>query len=145
MSAPSEARIRLTGAELLAAAATSFLSAAILASYLADLLRLPLVPAAILPIAIGAGVVPIVWWRGRIDWRAADLIAWIVCVGGVFAWLLWLAWPALLPLGGGPDLAHHLALIDYIDRQRHLPHDPSLGAYLGEMIDPRKILFVRFR
>ena len=37
-------------------------------------------------------------------------------------------------MGGGPDLTHHLLLIDYIDRHWRLVHDPGVEAYLGEMV-----------
>src|SRR5439155_2461637 len=33
------------------------------------------------------------------------------------------------------DLAHHLMLVDYIERHWRLAHDPALGAVMGEMID----------
>ena len=52
----------------------------------------------------------------------------------VAGWLLWTARPAFLPPGHGPDLTHHLMLIDFIDRHWRLPHDPALEAYLGEFL-----------
>ena len=42
---------------------------------------------------------------------------------------------AFPPIGGGPDLAHHLVLVDYIERHWRLVHDPALGAVMGEMAD----------
>jgi hypothetical protein len=54
---------------------------------------------------------------------------------GTFAWFLWLARPDFLPTGSGPDLAHHLALLEYIQRHWRLVHDVALSEYLGEMVD----------
>ena len=48
---------------------------------------------------------------------------------------MWRARPDFLPTGTGSDLAHHLALIAYIEQHWRLVHDARLGAYLGEMID----------
>ncbi len=60
-----------------------------------------------------------------------------LAAGSVFvvtlAWLLRAAWPDLLPPGGASDLAHHLQLIDVLQRTRHLVTDPGAGAVLGEM------------
>jgi hypothetical protein len=41
--------------------------------------------------------------------------------------------PALLPPGSGPDLTHHLLLIDYIERHGTLVHDADAWQSLGEM------------
>jgi hypothetical protein len=65
----------------------------------------------------------------------ADLLAFTAVAGFVAAWLLWLAWPHLLPTSGGSDLTHHLLLVDYIERSRRLVQDPALRPYLGDMID----------
>jgi hypothetical protein len=67
--------------------------------------------------------------------RAADLGAFLAIVGLMSAWLLWLAWPHLLPISGGSDLTHHLLLVDYIERSGRLVQDPALRPYLGDMID----------
>ena len=48
---------------------------------------------------------------------------------------MWRARPDFLPTGTGSDLAHHLALLGYIEQHWRLVHDATLGAYLGEMID----------
>jgi hypothetical protein len=50
-----------------------------------------------------------------------------------FATLLWLARPELLPPGGGPDLTHHLLLIDYIQQHGTLVRESNAGAAIGEM------------
>src|SRR5262249_51053698 len=44
--------------------------------------------------------------------------------GGIFFWCLWKARPDFLPVGGGPDLTHHLVLINYIERHWNLIFDP---------------------
>ena len=59
----------------------------------------------------------------------------VAIVAAAFAALLWRARPDLLPTSSGPDLVHHLALIDYIEQHWHLVHDVRLSEYLGEMID----------
>lgn len=64
---------------------------------------------------------------------AADLAAWLGIVAFMTAILLRLAWPSLMPPGRGPDLTHHLLLVDYIEQQGHLAHDRSLGGAMGEM------------
>jgi hypothetical protein len=43
------------------------------------------------------------------------------------AWLLWLAWPHLLPISGGSDLTHHLLLVDYIERSGASSRIPRCG------------------
>ena len=83
-------------------------------------------------LAVAAGVFPLD--ATRVESDREETIAFAAIVAAVLAWLLWLARPSLLPLGSGPDLAHHLLLIDYIDRHAALPHDPQLGAILGEMV-----------
>ena len=59
--------------------------------------------------------------------------AWLAVVLAVFGLLLRFAWPSLLPPGSGPDLTHHLLLIDYIERHWHLVHDLGLDGAMGEM------------
>ena len=49
-----------------------------------------------------------------------DLLGFAGVVLAVLGALLWLAWPELLPIGGGSDLTHHLQLIDFIDRHWRL-------------------------
>jgi hypothetical protein len=64
--------------------------------------------------------------------RADDTAAFLALVIVVFAWLLWIARPAFVPLGHGPDLTHHLLLVDFIERRWQLPHDLAMEGYLGE-------------
>ena len=50
----------------------------------------------------------------------------------IACWLGWLARPSFLPPGGGPDLAHHLLLVDYLERHWQLPGG-GLADAMGEM------------
>lgn len=68
--------------------------------------------------------------RPRLD---ADLLVWAGVVAFVAAVVIRLSWPALLPPGRGPDLAHHLLLVDYIEQNGHLVHDRALEGAMGEM------------
>src|SRR5882724_3483846 len=110
------------GSEAVAASALSFIGAAIIAAYLVDWIGFPIAPFAILPVAaIGAGL-SWIWARRRIVWDLEADVACALVFIGVLTWPLWIAWPALLPVGGGPDLTHHLLLIDYIERHWRLVH-----------------------
>lgn len=73
--------------------------------------------------------------RRVVRWRTGDSLAFLVVVVSTLAYLLWLAWPALLPLGSGSDLMHHLLLVDHIEHHRQLPSDASAVEFLGEMAD----------
>ena len=119
----------------MAASLLAMPAAAIVAAYAADRVGLTIMPFVILPLVLlAAGGTFLTLRRGATP-DATGLAAFSAIVLGAFAWLMWLAWPAMLPLGGGPDLTHHLQLIDYIQQHWRLVHDPTLAAYLGEMID----------
>ena len=118
----------------MAAFALILLAAPIVLAYLLERSGAAMSPAVILPLSVGAAATMGVWlWRGA-RWHAGEVVAFAAVVVSVLAWLLWLAWPALLPVGGGVDVAHHLLLIDYIERHWRLVHEPQVEAYLGEMI-----------
>ena len=51
----------------------------------------------------------------------------------LIAMFLRMSWPSLVPPGRGPDLTHHLLLVDYIQQNGHLVHDRSLDGAMGEM------------
>ena len=67
------------------------------------------------------------------DRGLSDLIGWAGIVIFLIAMLLRLSWPSLLPPGRGPDLTHHLLLVDYLEQNRHLVHDRTLDGAMGEM------------
>jgi hypothetical protein len=107
-----------------------------------------MVTAAVLPYAtdfIGLGVLPRVLAATSLAvaatiavatrrWSPAPDTTLLLCTVVVtLAVAAWLAWPSLLPPGSGPDLTHHLLLVDYIERHGTLVHDASAAASLGEM------------
>ncbi len=125
----------LIGAEAAAASLAAFLSSAILYAYLADRLGFAIAPLPLLSMAAATAAALWLWLRraAASDWPASAASSAIAV--GTFACLMIRARPDFLPTGTGSDLAHHLALLAFIERHWHLPHDPVLGAYLGEMID----------
>jgi hypothetical protein len=123
----------VTRAEQLSVVVTSALACAAAFGYAIDAAGFGLAP---LPsVALAAVAAAALGWRWRPAARAAtaDLLVWTAVVLFVLAAIVRLAWPALLPPGRGPDLTHHLLLVDYIEQQRHLVHDRSLDGSMGEM------------
>src|SRR5687768_12349420 len=103
--------------------------------YVTDALGFGVMPrvSAAAAIAIGAGTAAGLnreTTRGPTEVLVLTLIA-----AAATAYFCWLAWPSLLPTGSGPDLTHHLVLIDYIERHGTLVHEPDAGGLLGEMAD----------
>ena len=125
----------LAAAETIAGSATSFLAAAIVAAYLLDWFGLVIRPAIVFVVALACAVVVSQTMRDAVARPARETLAFIAILGLTAAWLLWIARPTFLPPGRGPDLAHHLMLVDFIEQHRSLPHDPNLAYVLGEMID----------
>jgi len=125
----------MTQAELAATLAWVALAAAVTVTYVGDRLGLGVLPGLGAAAAAGATIVLFARLRRTVAGEARALVAFLLVVGATLAYLLWLAWPALLPLGSGSDLAHHLLLVDYIERHDGLPHDASAVEFLGEMAD----------
>jgi hypothetical protein len=125
----------LIGAEAAAASVAAFLSSAILSAYLADRIGIAIAPFAILMVAAAVAAAIWLWLRRHVTSDRPALAAFTLIALGTFAWLMFRARPDFLPTGTGSDLAHHLALLAYLEQHGRLPHDPALGAYLGEMID----------
>ena len=125
----------LISVEAIATSLVSFLASAVITAYLGDWLGFAIAPFAILPLSLLAAAA--VWLRLRRHATSdrSSLSAFTLIVLGTFAWLMWRARPDFLPTGSGPDLAHHLALLAYIEQHWRLVHDANLGAYLGEMVD----------
>jgi hypothetical protein len=125
----------LIGAEAVAASALAFLAASVVFAYLADSIGLTILPSAILALAMATAAATGYALRRHVSRDTPSLAAFFACILGTFGWLLWRARPDFLPTGSGPDLAHHLSLLEYIERHWRLPHDVSLYEYLGEMVD----------
>lgn len=126
---------RLSVAELLAVTAVVFLATLLTAAYLLDRSGFGLAPWAAVAFGAIAATLPLAALRHTNRRAIADTFAFLLIAAGSLAYLLWLAWPALLPLGSGSDLTHHLILVDYAERHGQLPHDASAVEYLGEMAD----------
>ena len=125
----------LIGVEAGALSAAAWSASAIIAAYLADRLGFAIAPFAILPLSLVAAASVWLWLRRSAAPAREALAAFATVAAGTFTWLMWRARPDVLPTGTGSDLAHHLALLAYIERHGRLVHDAAVGAYLGEMID----------
>ena len=112
---------------------TAWLALAAVVAYAIDAIGFGVQPWAAAPIALAlTGAIALVVPR-RHDLAAADLLSWFAIVAFVAASLLRLSWPTLVPPGRGPDLTHHLLLVDYIEQTGHLVHDRALEGAMGEM------------
>ena len=111
----------VTGAETVGVTALSLAASAIIAAYLLDRVGVAFTPFVVLPVALIPPAILFIWLRSRADWRRRDeLLGFAGIVLTSWAWLVWRSRPWFLPLGGGPDITHHLLLIDYIERHWHL-------------------------
>jgi hypothetical protein len=124
----------ISSAEVVFTSLVTTLAALVVVAYGWDLAGFVLRPAAILLISTALGAAAFAWGWPRSGGRREEVAVVATTAAAVFAWLLWLAWPSLLPPGGGPDLTHHLILIDFIERHWRLVHDPAVETYLGEMV-----------
>ena len=125
----------VTTGERIAVSMVSFLASAMAVAYAIDRIGLAIAPLVVLVVSIAAAAATFLWLRPIPRGERGETTAFIAIIAAVFGYLLWLARPTFLPIGGGPDLAHHLVLIDYIERHWRLVHDPGLGAVMGEMAD----------
>ena len=124
---------RVTTAEAWALAALAIPAATILGGEAIDALGVRLLPALMLPFVLLCSA-SVAWYARRHAVASSrDTRLFLAIVASVAGWLLWLARPTLLPLSTGPDLTHHLLLVDYIERHWRLVHDPSLARQIGEM------------
>ncbi|KAB8143881.1 hypothetical protein F8S13_08260 [Chloroflexia bacterium SDU3-3] len=112
------------------------IAALVVAALLAGRAGLPIAPALLLA-AAALGLLPSLRDLARGRWRAAPgelataALA-LALVGGVS---LWLAWPALLPLGRSVDAVHQFQLVDWVAREQRLPPlDSQTRGLMGEMI-----------
>ncbi|MEQ1908573.1 MAG: hypothetical protein ABMA15_07105 [Vicinamibacterales bacterium] len=123
----------MTSAEAWALAALAIPASTILGAYALDSVGLTFGPWLMLPLVVACSGGVAVYARRRSAPAQTDTRVAVAIGVGLTAWLLWLARPTLMPLSTGPDLTHHLLLVDYIERHWRLVHDQSLARLLGEM------------
>lgn len=111
---------------------TCWLALAAVGGYLIDAAGLGVHPWAALAIAVLLTGFGAALPRHRSSSRA-DVLAVLAIVVFVAAALARVSWPTMVPPGRGPDLTHHLLLVDYIEQNQHLVHDRSLDGVMGEM------------
>ena len=119
--------------EALAAAVLVLAATAMFVAWVADGAGLPIHPTAVLVLALAATAAFLSFTRRRVSFAGRRVAAFMFIVCGFTCYVGWLAWPSLLPIAQGPDLVHHLTLIHFIQERHALPHDPRLGAHMGEM------------
>ena len=103
-------------------------------AYVGDRVGIVFTPSRMLGVAVVTAAslfIGLVRWA---VWDAVETATFAAIAGGTFGWLLWIARPSLFPLGSGPDLTHHLLLINYIEAHWTLVHDPGVQQFLGEMV-----------
>ncbi|HEX6164997.1 MAG TPA: hypothetical protein VFZ31_16635 [Vicinamibacterales bacterium] len=123
----------MTVAETIARSITGWLALCAIAGYLIDRLGFGVQPWFAAPIALALTTAAAMRRVRATGPQSADLLAWAGIVLVLIAILLRMSWPSLVPPGRGPDLTHHLLLVDYIQQTGHLVHDPSLDGAMGEM------------
>jgi hypothetical protein len=122
----------MTRAESIALALVTALAGAAIVPYLLDCVGLGVMPQST-AVAAAAGAVAVLLGSKPKKSPRGDLATFAASVAIAFATLLWLARPEWLPPGSGPDLTHHVLLVDYIQMHGTLVHDPDAGAAIGEM------------
>jgi hypothetical protein len=131
---PISARPSLTGSESIALALIATAALIVVGAYLGDRVGVAFTPVVVLVVALAFGAALLFVLGRRADWDRTETVTFAGVIAATFAWLLWMARPSFFPLGSGPDLTHHLLLIDYIEAQWRLVHDPGAQEFLGEMV-----------
>jgi hypothetical protein len=124
----------LTGSESIAVALAASAALIVVVAYIGDRIGVAFTPVLMLGAAgVAAASMLIALGRWAV-WDGAETVTFAGIVGGTFGWLLWIARPTLFPLGSGPDLTHHLLLINYLETHWTLVHDSRVQEFLGEMV-----------
>ena len=128
----------LTAAEAVAGSLVTAVAAAAISAYLLNSIGASIAPVPVLIFSLVTGAAACYrWWPiGPLPTGSrSDLLIFAAVVATVFGALVWLAWPELLPLGGGSDLTHHLQLVDFIDRRWHLARTAADAMLIGNMVN----------
>jgi hypothetical protein len=131
---PIPARPSLTGSESIALVLTATAALIVVGAYVGDRVGVAFTPLLMLVLAAAFGALLLFVLGRRADWDRTETVTFAAIITATFAWLLWIARPSFFPLGSGPDLTHHLLLIDYIETQWRLVDDPGVQEFLGEMV-----------
>src|SRR4051812_31882594 len=94
------------------------------AGYLLDAVRLPMPPALLLVLFVGAALAALIVFRELSPAPAGSTGLAVTVTLAAFGYFLWLASPSLLPVTDGPDVVHHLQLIHFVQRTHRLPMIP---------------------
>lgn len=127
--------IRISRAEHVALIIVLLLVCSATIPYLADAAGVGVQPVASAWASILVASVAALGLRRSVIPNRPDLALFALVMISAAVYLLWIAWPSLLPPGSGPDLTHHLVLIDYIERHGTLVHEADAHGLLGEMAD----------
>ena len=122
----------MTRAETLSVLLTSAFALAAAWGYVIDWAGWGVASIPVLLLSVTGGAY-LAWRSGPAQEGNVDPLVWAGIVTFVMAALVRIAWPALVPPGRGPDLTHHLLLVDYIEQHNHLVHDRMLDGSMGEM------------
>jgi MFS family permease len=125
----------MTRAEALTASLAAAPAAAMLVSYFPLHAGWQISPRLVLAAAVVATALIAGWFGRRLAADRGGVMVIGILIVAVFAALLAIAWPELLPVGSGTDLAHHLVLINHLERFWRLVSEPALYPYLGDMLD----------
>src|SRR5262249_59051802 len=115
-----------TRVEAGAASGLTFLASAVLSSYLVYRAGYTVSPSFTLLVAAASAIAMWIALGRCAAGGARDGAVFLCVLVLVCAWLAHLALPELLPLGGGPDIPHHLVLLDSLELHCQLPADPAI-------------------
>ena len=124
----------LTGSESIAVCIVFAAALVVVSAYVTDRVGLSFRPASTVGFPLIFGVYGLIRLGRSASWDRAETTTFLGIVAITLAWLLWIARPSFFPLGSGPDLTHHLLLINYIEAHWTLVRDPGAQEYLGEMV-----------
>jgi len=124
----------LSGSESLGLSLVATAALLIVVAYLGDRVGVAFAPALMATVGGVSGMAMLAAFSRSATWEPAETATCTTVVAITFAWLLWIARPSFFPLGSGPDVTHHLLLINYIEGHWTLVHEPGVQEYLGEMV-----------